>query len=115
MEHGLDGRQATGLILGVLMVSGLPANLAAGWLARRRPMGELLAVGVAALALSLAVVHILSVLASATGPVVLAACRKYAGGTTPFFYVFAALAAVLAVLSRVVPAPVRSGPGGEGS
>jgi MFS family permease len=29
-EHGLDGRQANDLILGVLMVSGLPANVVAG-------------------------------------------------------------------------------------
>ncbi len=36
VEHGLDGRQANDLILGVLMVSGLPANIIAGWLARRR-------------------------------------------------------------------------------
>jgi MFS family permease len=55
VEHGLDGRQANDLILGVLMVSGLPANIVAGWLARRRPMGKLLAAGVATLALSLAV------------------------------------------------------------
>jgi hypothetical protein len=54
------------------------------------------------------------VLASATGPLVLAACREYAGGTTPFFYAFAAAAAVLAVLAWVVPAPVRIVPGGEG-
>src|SRR5262245_15181574 len=149
-EHGLDGRQINDLILGVLMVSGLPANIVAGWLARRRPMGKLLAAGVATLALSLvvfpavrsvgmaagyavllgvsggiitviyfavyghtyarthlgliqAVVQVLSVLASATGPVVLAACREYVGGTTPFFYAFAAAAAVLAVLAWVVP------------
>jgi MFS family permease len=152
VEHGLDGRRANDLILGVLMVSGLPANLVAGWLARRRPMGKLLAVGVATLALSLvvfpavgsvgvaagyavllgvsggiitviyfavyghtygrghlgviqAVVQILSVLASATGPLVLAACREQTGGTAPFFYTFAAAAAVLAVLAWIVPAP----------
>jgi MFS family permease len=160
VEHGLDGRQANDLILGVLMVSGLPANLGAGWLARRRPMGKLLAVGVAMLALSLlvfpavrsvgmaagyaallgasggiitviyfavyghtygrthlgmiqAVVQILSVLASATGPLVLAFCRDRAGGTAPFFYICAAAAAILAVLTWVVPA-ARSVPGGEG-
>jgi MFS family permease len=157
-EHGLDGRHANDLILGVLMVSGLPANIVAGWLARRQPMGKLLAAGVATLALSLvvfpavrsigmaagyavllgvsggiitviyfavyghtygrthlgaiqAVVQVLSVLASATGPVVLAACREYAGGTAPFFYAFAAAAAVLAVLAWVVPAPARGGEG----
>src|SRR5262249_59919577 len=55
VEHGLDGRKANDLILGVLMVSGLPANLVAGWVARRQPMGKLLAAGVATLALSLVV------------------------------------------------------------
>jgi MFS family permease len=161
VEHGLDGRQANGLILGILMVSGLPANLVAGWLARRRPMGKLLAAGVATLALSLvvfpsvrsvglaagyaallgvsggiitviyfavyghtygrrylgviqAVVQILTVLASATGPLVLAACREYAGGTTPFFYSFAAAAVVLAVLAWAVPSPARREHGAEG-
>jgi hypothetical protein len=143
------------------MASGLPANVIAGWLARRRPMGKLLAAGVAILALSLvvfpavrsvgmaagyavllgasggvitviyfavyghtygrthlgviqAVVQVLAVLASATGPLVLAGCRAYVGGTTPFFYTFAAVAAVLALLAWVVPAPARSGCGGEG-
>jgi MFS family permease len=141
------------------MVSGLPANVVAGWLARRRPMGELLAAGVATLALSLvvfpavgsvemaagyavllgvsggiitviyfavyghtygrthlgtiqAVVQVLSVLASATGPVVLVGCREYAG-SKPFFFAFAAAAAVLAVLAWVMPAPARSMAGGE--
>jgi MFS family permease len=161
VEHGLDGRQANDLILGVLMVSGLPANIVAGWLARRRPMGKLLAAGVATLALSLvafpavrsvgmaagyavllgvsggiitviyfavyghtyarthlgviqAVVQVLSVLASATGPLVLAACREYVGETTPFFYTFAAASAILAVLAWIVPAPVRKVRCGEG-
>jgi MFS family permease len=159
-EHGLDGRRANDLILGVLMVSGLPANVVAGWLARRRPMGRLLAAGVVLLALSLlvfpavrtlgmaagyavllgvsggiitviyfavyghtygrthlgviqAVVQVLSVLASATGPLVLAASREYLGGTAPFFYAFAGAAVVLAVLAWVVPTPARTVPGGE--
>jgi Major Facilitator Superfamily len=161
VEHGLDGPQANRLILGVLMVSGLPANVVAGWLARSQPMGKLLAVGVATLALSLALfpfvrsvgmavgyagllgvgggiitviyfavyghsygrthlgtiqafVQVLSVLASATGPVVLAACREYLGGTTPFFYVFAATAAFLAVLAWVVPSSAQNIPSGGG-
>jgi MFS family permease len=154
VEHGLDGRQMNDLILGVLMVSGLPANIVAGWLARRQPMGRLLAVGVAILALSLAVfpiirsagmattyaallgisggiitviyfavyghtygrghlgviqavVQVLSVLASATGPLLLAACREYAGQTAPFFYLFAVMAVLLAVLAWIVPVPTR--------
>lgn len=154
VEHGLNGRQMNDLILGILMVSGLPANMIAGWLARRQPMGRLLAVGVALLALSLAlfpavrslgmatayaallgvsggiitviyfavyghtygrghlgviqaVVQVLAVLASATGPVLLAASRQYAGQTAPFFYAFGIAAAVLAVLTWIVPVPVK--------
>jgi hypothetical protein len=61
-----------------------------------------------------AVVQVLSVLASATGPLVLAACREYVGSTTPFFYAFAAAAAGLAVLTWVVPAPARKVHFGEG-
>jgi MFS family permease len=161
IEHGLDGRQVNDMILAVLMVSGLPANIVAGWLARRQPMGKLLAWGVAILALSLivfptvrsvgmaavyavllgvsggiitviyfavyghtygrahlgmiqAVVQVLSVLASATGPLVLATCREYVGGTTPFFYAFAAGAVILAMATWVVPAPAQSVLGGEG-
>lgn len=148
-EHGLDGRRVNELVLGVLMVSGLPANVLAGWLARRRPMGKLLGAGVALLAVSLAVfpftrtlamaaayaallgvsggiitviyfavyghtygrghlgsiqsaVQVLSVLASATGPVALAACREYVGGTDPFFYTFSGGAAILAALAWLV-------------
>src|SRR5262249_1769555 len=53
-EHGMDGRPINELRLGVLMASGLPANVLAGWLAQRWPMGKLLAVGVVILAASLA-------------------------------------------------------------
>jgi len=152
-EHGLDGRGVNELVLGVLMVSGLPANLVAGWLARRRPMGKLLAAGVAVLAVSLillpavtsvagavvyaallgvsggvittiyfavyghtygrghlgsiqATVQLFSVLASATGPVALAACRELDGGTELFFYVFGLLAAVLTLAAWYVRPPV---------
>jgi MFS family permease len=157
-EHGLVGRGVNELILGVLMFSGLPANIVAGWLARRRPMGKLLACGVAVLAASLALfpfvrdvgsaacyatllgvsggiitvvyfavyghtfgrghlgsiqaaVQVLSVLASATGPVVLAVFREYAGTTEPFFQVFAGVAVVVAVLAWVVRPPAV--PAGE--
>jgi MFS family permease len=152
-EHDLDGGRINGLILGVLMVSGLPANVLTGWLARHRPLGKLLAAGVAILAASLvffptvsgvpsavvyaallgvgggvitviyfavyghtygrghlgsiqATVQVLSVLASATGPVALAACRKYAGHTAPFFYTFAGAAVVLSALTWFVQPPV---------
>jgi MFS family permease len=71
VEHGLDGRQANDLILGVLMVSGLPANIVAGWLARRQPMGKLLAVGVAMLALSLLVFPAVRSVSMAAGYAVL--------------------------------------------
>jgi MFS family permease len=158
-EHGLDGGQANGLVLMVLMVSGLPANVAAGALARRRPLGKLLGVGVAILAASLllfplvsnlslaalyaallgvsggvitvvyfavyghtygrahlgsiqATVQVLSVFASAAGPVLLALVREHNGGATaPFFYAFAAVGLVLAVAAWVVRPPARPPPG----
>jgi hypothetical protein len=53
-----------------------------------------------------AAVQVLSVLASATGPVALAACREYAKGTGPFFLTFAAVAAVLAGAAWLVRPPV---------
>jgi MFS family permease len=155
-EHGLDGAKANDLILGVLMVSGLPANIIAGSLARRRPMGKLLAAGVAILAASLtffpfigtlagagvyavllgvsggvitviyfavyghtygrlhlgsiqSFVQILSVVASAIGPVILALVReKNNGSTSAFFFGFAAVTLVLAVAAWFVPVPNRS-------
>lgn len=157
-EHGLDGVKANEVILGVLMVSGLPANLIAGALARRRPLGKLLAAGVAILALSLAVfpligslaaaivyavllgvsggvitviyfavyghtygrlhlgsiqavVQVLSVFASAIGPVILAAVREWNNGSTnPFFFAFAAVTVFLAIAAWFVPVPNRAAP-----
>jgi hypothetical protein len=61
-----------------------------------------------------ATVQVLSVLASATGPLVLAACREYRGGTALFFYVFAAAAVVLAILAWAVPPPARVSAAGRG-
>jgi MFS family permease len=154
-EHGLDGKKANEVILGVLMVSGLPANLIAGALARRRPLGKLLAVGVAILAASLAffpligslaaaivyatllgvsggvitviyfavyghtygrlhlgsiqaVVQVLSVFASAIGPVILAAVRERSGTTNPFFFAFSAVTLMLAIAAWFVPVPKRT-------
>jgi MFS family permease len=155
-EHGLDGAKANDLILGVLMVSGLPANIIAGMLARRRPMGKLLAAGVAILAASLlffpfvgtlaaaaiyaillgvsggvvtviyfavyghtygrlhlgsiqAVVQVLSVFASAIGPVILAKVRAERNGSTDvFFFAFAAVTMILAFAAWFVPVPKRT-------
>ncbi|MBN9523611.1 MFS transporter [bacterium] len=154
-EHGMNGTEANQLVLGVLMMSGLPANIAAGYLAHRVPLGKLLGAGVLILAASLAVfpsvtntgaavgyaallgvgggvitvvyfavyghtygrthlgsiqaaVQVLSVFASALGPVLLAAVREGNGGnTTPFFYAFAAVTAALAVAAWVVRPPRR--------
>src|SRR5262249_46541616 len=66
IEHGLGG-SVNQLILGLLMFAGLPANVVAGWLARSRPLGRLLAAGVAILAASLAFFpFVTSVAAAAT-------------------------------------------------
>ena len=155
VEHGLDGKKANGLVLGVLMLSGLPANVIAGSLARHRPLGKLLGAGVLILAGSLllfplvsnlglaavyavllgasggiitviyfavyghtfgrthlgsiqATVQVLSVFASASGPVLLAVVRERGGGTAPFFYTFAVIALMLAVAAWVVRPPVRA-------
>ncbi|HEV3438060.1 MAG TPA: MFS transporter, partial [Gemmata sp.] len=154
-EHGLDGAKANDLILGVLMVSGLPANIIVGSLARRRPLGKLLAVGVAILAASLvffpfinslaaatayavllgvsggvitviyfavyghtygrlhlgsiqSVVQVLSVFASAIGPVILAAVREWNSSSDAFFFAFAGVTVVLALAAWFVPVPNRS-------
>jgi MFS family permease len=45
--------QTSLIVMGVLVVSGLPANLVAGWLATRWSMGRLLTIGMVALAGSL--------------------------------------------------------------
>ena len=52
-----------------------------------------------------AAVQVLSVLASATGPVALAACREFARSTELFFFTSAGTAAVVAVLSWFVRPP----------
>jgi hypothetical protein len=50
----------------------------------------------------------LSVFASAIGPVILAACRERAGTTDPFFYGFAVVTLVLAIAAWVVRPPAQS-------
>lgn len=152
-EHGMEGKETTTLVLAVLMVSGLPANLVAGYLARKLALGKMLAVGLVVLGASLtvfpfvgsvggaavyavllgvsggvitvvyfsvyghtygrtnlggiqAVVQVLSVFASAIGPVILATVRDGADGVTaPFFFAFAAGCVPLAVLAWVVRPP----------
>jgi MFS family permease len=52
-DHGLD-KDTFILVMAVLVISGLPTNLIAGWLSTRWPMGRLLAVGMVVLAVSLA-------------------------------------------------------------
>jgi MFS family permease len=156
VEHGLDGKRANGLILGVLMLSGLSANVVAGYLARHRLLGKFLGAEVAILAASLvlflfvtnlglaavyavllgvsggvvtviyfavhgrtygrmrlgsiqATVQVLSVFASANGPVLLAFVREQGNGTAPFFYAFTGIALLLAVAAWVVRPPTRAG------
>jgi MFS family permease len=58
-----------------------------------------------------AAVQVLTVLASASGPVVLAGCRELLGATDLFFWVFALAAVLLAMLAWLVKLP-RSPAGG---
>jgi len=154
-EHGLDGGSANQLVLGVLMLTGLVANVATGYLARSRPLGKLLGAGAVLLAASLAlfpfvrslagaavyagllgvaggvitviyfavygrtygrahlgsiqaVVQVLSVFASAVGPVLLSEVRADTGGsTTKFFAAFAGVALVLGIAAWFVRPPAR--------
>jgi MFS family permease len=154
-ERGLAGGRAEETILAALFVCGLPANLLAGWLAKRVAMRKLLAVGSVLLAAAVAAfpymttvpaaagyaallgasggvitvvyfaiyahtygrahlgaiqaaVQVLSVLASAAGPVALAYVRAVTGGTDPFFFGCAAVAAALGGLCWVVRPPTRT-------
>jgi MFS family permease len=140
------------LVMGVLVVSGLPANLLCGWLAQRMPMGRLLCAGMLLLAGSLAVfpfltttlhvvlygaalgvsggiitviffavygvafgrghlgaiqatVQVVTVFASALGPVLLQWSRNEAGSFALFFYLMAPVAAVLGLAVLVVKLP----------
>jgi MFS family permease len=140
------------LVMAVLVVSGLPANLVAGWLAGRWPMGRLLAVGMLLLAGSLlafpalrttthavlyaaalgvaggiltvvyfavyghafgrahlgviqATVQVISVFASALGPVLLTHCREATGSSDLLFQAAAPPALLLGLAAWLVPLP----------
>jgi MFS family permease len=155
-ERGFD-KQTFLLVMGVLVISGLPANLICGWLAQRWPMGRLLAFGMVLLAGSLAffpqlaatwhtilyaatlgaaggivtviffavygqafgrehlgaiqgTAQIVTIFASALGPVLLQWTKQELGSYTPFFIGSAAIAVSLGVVVWIVPArPVRNG------
>jgi MFS family permease len=140
------------VVMGVLVVSGLPANLVCGWLAQRWPMGRLLCLSMLLLAGSLAAfpylttnlhvvlygaalgvsggiitviffavygqafgrshlgaiqaaVQVITVFASALGPVLLTWSRDQTGSFAPFFYAMAPLAVVLGIACWLVPLP----------
>jgi MFS family permease len=140
------------VVMGVLVVSGLPANLLCGWLAQRMPMGRLLCAGMLLLAGSLAifplltttlhvvlygavlgasggiitvvffavygfafgrsqlaaiqaVAQIMTVFASALGPVLLQMLKDDTGSFAPFFYLMAPIAALLGLAVLFVKLP----------
>lgn len=155
LDRGLQG--AFVLVMAVLVFSGLPTNLVAGWLTTRCSMGRLLSVGMAVLAVALgsfpwvstqaqaiayatglgvaggivtvvffaiyghafgrqslgsiqAAAQVVSVLASATGPVVLAEFKARQGSTDPLFLAMAAAAVVFALACWWVRLPKGAGP-----
>jgi MFS family permease len=85
-DHYLD-KQTSVLVLGVLVVSGLPANLLCGWLAQKWPLGRLLGAGMLVFAGSLAIFPYVSTTLHA---VLYAAVLGAAGGiiTVIFFTAF---------------------------
>jgi len=152
-DRGLEGAFVT--VMGVLVVSGLPANLLAGWAATRCSMGRVLAVGMVVLAAALggfpwvstqshaiayaaglgiaggivtvvhfaiyghafgrqglgsiqAVAQVVSVLASATGPVLLTELKSRLGTADPLFLGMAAVAVVFAGVCWFVRLPDRT-------
>ena len=60
-------KQTLELFLGILTFAGLPANLLGGWLARKVPLGKLLAVGMLSLSLSLALFPFIRTQSAAAG------------------------------------------------
>lgn len=150
-EHGFDQSVFT-LAMGAFMAFGLVGNLLAGWLARRHPLGRLMAVAMLLVAFSLAalpfmaavwqaililgglgfsggvvtvmffsafaqlfgrahlgkiqgVAQVFAVLASASGPWVLARVQVTGGSYDPAFLALAPLLAVAALAAWWVPLP----------
>lgn len=152
-EHRLGGSFVK--VMAVLVFSGLPTNLIAGWLSTRWPMGRLLAIGMGVMALSLAcfprvttepqamaysaglgiaggivtvvffaiyghafgreslgaiqaVAQVVSVFASALGPVLLIELKGRYGSSDPLFLGVAVLAVIAAVPCWFVTLPKRT-------
>lgn len=82
-ERGLAGSRAEETILAALFVAGLPANLAAGWLARSVPLEKLLAFGSLLLALAAAAFPFVGSVPAAAG---YAALLGVAGGFVTVVY-----------------------------
>lgn len=148
------------VVMGVLAVSGLPANLIGGWLAGRWPMGRLLALGMLIFAVALlifplldstiqlvmfavalgasggiitviffavyghafgrtelgaiqSVVQVITVLASAAGPVIVTWCKDSLGSYAPLFYASAPLAVALGVAAWLSRLPNATNLAGE--
>jgi MFS family permease len=144
------------LVMGMLLVAGLPANLLCGWLATRWPMGRLLCIGMLVLGGALgafpfltstlhmvlygaalgasggiitvvffavyghafgrrhlgaiqAAAQVVTVLASALGPVLLQAIAYGTESYALFFLAAAPLAAILGILVWLVRLPVTNG------
>jgi MFS family permease len=155
-ERGFD-EDTFLLVMGMLVLAGLPANLLCGWLATRWPMGRLLCVGMLLLAASLAAfpflsgtldvvlygaalgvsggiitvvffavyghafgrrhlgaiqatVQVISVLASALGPVLLQGSKWATGSYLAFFWTAAPVAVILGIIVWLarLPAAERS-------
>jgi MFS family permease len=139
-------------VMAILVFTGLPANLMAGWLAGRWPMGRVLLIGMVVLAAALvafpsvhtreqvylyaaalgvsggvitvvyfavyghafgrahlgtiqATVQVVSVFASALGPVLLTSCRDMTGSYSLLFHAAAVAAAGLGLFAWLAPLP----------
>jgi MFS family permease len=153
-DHGFD-KAVFILVMAVLVFSGLPANLATGWVSSRWSMGRLLAVGMGVLTVSLAtfpgvtttwqvvsyaaglgiaggiitvvffaiyghafgrrhlgaiqaVEQVVSVIASALGPLLLTTLRAWSGSYDALFLAAAGSAALLGIGCWIVKLPRRT-------